>query len=315
MSRTQPDSSSDDPRTVLGVHHRPVTGTIPPGACDCHVHIFGPFDRYPLAENRVFMPGLASTDDLLALHAALGIDRAVVVQASPQGTDNSCMTDALATLNAAGHASRGVAVLAPDISRDGLRALHAAGVRGARVNLQSFGQQDPTIARDALARTAEQVADLGWHVQIYTTLPVVTALAAALRDCPVPVVIDHFALASAVTGTGQPGFDALLEMVATGNVYVKLSAPYRLTVWQDGRPPTEARQIARALIDTRLDRMLWGTDWPHSGAWPGVARTRDRSEPLHPIDDGEQLSAFCAWVSETEKQAILVDNAARLYDF
>ena len=315
MSRTLPPPSSDAARTVLGVHHSPVAGTIPPGTCDCHVHIFGPFDRYPLAENRVFMPGLASTDDLLVLHAALGVDRAVVVQASPQGTDNRCMTDALATLNAAGHASRGVAVLAPDVSRNELRALHEAGVRGARVNLQSFGQHDPAVARAALARTAEQVADLGWHVQIYTTLPVVSALAPALRDCAVPVVIDHFALASAVAGTGQDGFDALLETVAAGNVYVKLSAPYRLTVWQDGRPPIEARAIARALIDARLDRMLWGTDWPHSGAWPGVPRSRDRSEPLHPIDDGEQLSAFCAWVSDAEKQAILVDNAARLYDF
>ena len=314
MSRHLP-ASSNDPRTVLGVRHSPVAGTIPRGTCDCHVHIFGPFDRYPLAENRVFMPGLASTDDLLALHAALGVDRAVVVQASPQGTDNRCMTDALDTLNAAGHASRGVAVLAPDISREDLHALHAAGVRGARVNLQSFGQQDPAVARAELRRTAEQVAELGWHVQIYTTLPVVSALASALRDCPVPVVIDHFSLASAVAGTGQSGFDVLLETVAAGNVYVKLSAPYRLTVWQDGRPPIEAREIARALIDARQDRMLWGTDWPHSGAWPGVPRTRDQSEPLHPIDDGEQLSAFCAWVSETEKQAILVDNAARLYDF
>ena len=99
-------------------------------------------------------------------------------------------------------------------------------------------------------------------------MPVVIALAPALRNCPVPVVIDHFALASAVTGTGQPGFDALLEMVAAGNVYVKLSAPYRLTVWQDARPPIAAREIARALIDARLDRMLWGTDWPHSGPGP-----------------------------------------------
>lgn len=103
--------------------------------------------------------------------------------------------------------------------------------------------------------------------------------------------------------------------MGAGNVSVKLSAPYRLTFWQDGRPPSEARDIARVLIDTRLDRMLRGTDSPHSKARLGAARTCDRSEPLHPIDDGEQLSRFCACVSEAEKQAILVDNAARLYDF
>jgi len=302
-------------RTVLGVTHSPVNAHVPPGACDCHVHIFGPFDKYPLAADRVFTPGLSTTDQLLALHRALGIERAVVVQASPQGTDNRCMTDALATLDAAGHASRGVAVLAPDIDTAGLRALHRAGVRGARVNLQSYGQTNPDVARQALARTAAQVADLGWHVQIYTTLPVVAALADALAACTVPVVIDHFALASAVRGVAQPGFRALLDVIRAGNVYVKLSAPYRLTTWEDGRPPSAAREVARALIDTRLDRMLWGTDWPHSGAWPGRPRELATSEPLHPIDDGLQLNAFCDWVDARERQAILVDNAARLYDF
>ncbi|WP_233234525.1 amidohydrolase [Bordetella sp. LUAb4] len=302
-------------RTILNVQHSDPGASIPRGACDCHVHIFGPFDRYPLAADRVFMPGVASTDDLLALHAALGVDRVVIVQASPQGTDNRCMTDALRTLNDAGHAARGVAVLAPDISVDDLHALHAAGVRGARVNLQSYGQQDPAVARDSLMRTAAQVADLGWHVQIYSNLSVISAMARTLADCPVPVVIDHFALASAVMGPRQPGLKALLQAIADGNIYVKLSAPYRLTTWEDGRPPSAAGDIARAFIDTRLDRMLWGTDWPHTGAWPGQPRLVDRSEPLHPIDDGLQLAAFRGWVNDQEKQAILVDNPARLYQF
>ncbi|WP_197424789.1 amidohydrolase [Bordetella sp. N] len=306
---------SNNSRTILDVTHSEAGAVIPPGACDCHVHIFGPFDRYPLAADRVFMPGVASTDDLLALHAALGVDRVVVVQASPQGTDNRCMTDALRTLNDAGHAARGVAVLAPDISRAELRALHDAGVRGARVNLQSYGQQDPQVARDALARTAAQVADLGWHVQIYSNLSVISAMARTLASCPVPVVIDHFALASAMLGPRQPGLDILLQAIADGNIYVKLSAPYRLTTWEDGRPPSAAHDIGRAFIDTRLDRMLWGTDWPHTGGWPGKPRLVDSSEPLHPIDDGLQLGAFCGWVNEREKQAVLVDNPARLYQF
>lgn len=315
MSSNSSNAGSTGSRTVLDVTHSPVRAAIPHGTCDCHVHIFGPFDRYPLAANRVFMPSPASVSDLLALHKALGIDRTVVIQASPQGTDNRRTIDALDSLNAAGHAARGVAVLAPDVGAPELRELHAAGVRGARVNLQSYGQHDPKAARQAFAHTARLVADLGWHVQLYTNLLVIAAMADMLAQCPTPVVIDHFALASAVAGTGQAGFKKLLEIVAAGNVYVKLSAPYRLTMWEDGRPPEAARDIARALIDTRLDRMLWGTDWPHTGPWPGKPRSLNESEPFHPIDDGQQLSAFRSWVDETEAQAILVDNSARLYGF
>lgn len=314
-SNNDSNIGSTGDRTVLGVTHSIVPAAIPQGACDCHVHIFGPYDKYPLAANRVFMPSPASVDDLLALHEALGIDRTVIIQASPQGTDNRCTIDALNQLNAAGHAARGVAVPAPDASAAELHELHTAGVRGARINLQSYGQCDPEAGRQALARTVAQVADLGWHIQIYTNLAVIAAMADALAHCPIPMVIDHYALASAVAGTGQAGFENLLEIVAAGNVYVKLSAPYRLTTWKDGRPPEAARDIARALIDTRLDRMLWGTDWPHTGPWPGKPRSVDACEPLHPIDDGRQLAAFRSWVSATEAQAILVDNPARLYDF
>jgi predicted TIM-barrel fold metal-dependent hydrolase len=206
-------------------------------------------------------------------------------------------------------------VLAPGANALELHELHTAGVRGARINLQSYGQSDPEAGRQALARTAAQVADLGWHIQIYTNLTVITAMADALAQCPIPVVIDHFALASAVGGTEQAGFEKLREIVAAGNVYVKLSAPYRLTMWEDGRPPEAARDIARALIDTRLDRMLWGTDWPHTGPWPGRPRSIDKCEPFHPIDDGRQLAAFRSWVNEPEAQAILVDNPGRLYGF
>jgi predicted TIM-barrel fold metal-dependent hydrolase len=64
---------------VLGVRHTLPQFKVPPGTCDCHVHIFGPHDKYPLAEDRVYMPSIASVSDLVALHTALGVDRVVIV--------------------------------------------------------------------------------------------------------------------------------------------------------------------------------------------------------------------------------------------
>ena len=91
---------------VLGVEHSTPHFEVPIGACDCHVHIFGPYQRYPLVEDRTYMPSLASVDDLVALQRALRLDRVVIVQASPQGTNNACLIDSLRMLNGMGDAWR-----------------------------------------------------------------------------------------------------------------------------------------------------------------------------------------------------------------
>jgi 2-pyrone-4,6-dicarboxylate lactonase len=126
---------------VLGVTHSPPAFSVPSGACDCHVHVFGPYDRYPLVEDRVYMPSLASVEDLVALQRVLGLERVVIVQASPQGTNNDCLVDSLRKLNGMGRAARGVAVIEPETPEATLRTLHDAGVRALRVNLQSYGMQ------------------------------------------------------------------------------------------------------------------------------------------------------------------------------
>jgi predicted TIM-barrel fold metal-dependent hydrolase len=297
---------------VLGVAHSPPAFDVPAGACDCHVHIFGPYERYPLVEDRVYMPGLCSVDDLVGLQRALCLDRVVIVQASPQGTNNACLIDSLRQLNGMGRAARGVAVVNPDMPDAGLKHLHDAGVRALRVNLQSYGTQDPTAGARQLLAASKRAAQLGWHVQIYTNLSVLESLEDTILSLPTPLVVDHFALAPASRGTRQPGFQTLLRMVAAGNVYVKLSAPYRITNRPDGM---DGEAIARAMIDANLDRMLWGTDWPHTGAWPGVPRKRLEPEPFHPIDDGHQLNLLGRWASADELRRILVDNPARLFGF
>ncbi len=297
---------------VLGIAHSKISGPMPAGACDCHVHVFGPPGRYAFAENRTFMPSPVTVDDLVQFQKILGIDRSVVVQASPQGTDNTCLLDTLQALRDQGKESRGVAVVDPSITDKELEHLHAAGVRGLRVNLQSYGISSPDIAASRLQATTRIAASMGWHVQIYTHLGVLDALSDTLSNLPVPLVIDHFGLAHASAGTRQPGFSTLLDLVKDGLAYVKLSAPYRIIehpLGADGEP------IARALIEANPDQMLWGTDWPHTSPPPGMLRKRDTPEPLLPVDDGQQFNIFAQWTTVAERHRILVDNPARLYAF
>lgn len=285
---------------------------MPRGACDCHVHVFGAAGQYPFADNRTFMPSPVTVDDLVAFQSALDVDRAVIVQASPQGTDTRCLTDTLAALRQRGRQARGVAVVSAHATAAELRALHAAGVRGLRVNLQSFGITAPGPAAEQLRSTAQVARTMGWHVQIYAQLEVIGALAETLGNLGAPVVVDHFGLAHAAAGLAQKGFPELLALVKAGNVWIKLSAPYRITQHPLG---DDGVSIARALIDAHPDHMLWGTDWPHTNPLPGVPRLRDRPDPLRPIDDGVQFNLFARWTSAHERQRILVDNPARLYGF
>lgn len=276
------------------------------------MHVFGPRDKYPLAEDRNFAPGLASVEDVVALQRRLQIDRLVIVQASVQGTDNRCVVDALRQLQAMGREARAVAVVPERSPSALLQSLHAAGVRGLRVNLQSYGRTDPAAARQQMQAAAAMAAEMGWHIQTYTTLAVIRELVETIAMLPVPLVVDHFGLADPAQGPQQAGLPELLSLVGRGHVYVKLSAPYRIVDRVDGADGT---WLARALIDAGVDRMLWGTDWPHTGPWPGRAREREGVEPFHPIDDGAQLDLFASWTTPTERRQILVDNPARLYGF
>lgn len=280
------------------------------GACDCHVHVFDDGTHYPWEPVRTYTPAAATLDELLALHARIGVDRMVIVQPSAYGTDNRCTLDALARL---GKAGRAVAVIDESTSDDALRAMHAAGVRGVRVNLETTGQHDPDHARERLFWAARRVAGLGWHVQTFTNLATLSALADALSALPVTLVVDHFGRAQAAQGVDQPGFAMLCEAVASGRVYVKLSAPYRISQLPDY---PDAAALARAFIAANPDRVLWGSDWPHPGTAAGKLRPLDQITPFRAEDDERAMARCLEWVATPEQaRKLLVDNPARLYEF
>jgi predicted TIM-barrel fold metal-dependent hydrolase len=295
---------------VLGVAQSAPAFAAPRGACDCHTHIFGPAARFPFSPQRVYTPGDASIEDLLALHRALGLDRVVIVHPSPYGADNACTIDALRRLGAR---SRGVAVIDAATSDAALREMHEVGVRGVRVNLETGGVRDPAAARRLLQEAAARVAPLGWHVQTFTNLSVIEALHDVILALPTTLVVDHFGRAQAAQGVAQPGFAALLSLVRRGKAYVKLSAAYRLSEAPDF---ADVAVLARALIDANPDRVVWGTDWPHPGARPRSPADRDKIEPFIPVDDGRALNRLAEWAGEPARLArILVENPARLYGF
>jgi predicted TIM-barrel fold metal-dependent hydrolase len=262
---------------------------VPPRACDCHVHIFGPPQRYPLARERTYTPPEAPVEGLLALQERLGLERVVVVQPSVYGTDNSCTLDALRRL---GPRARGVAVIDARAPQDELELMRRAGVRGVRVNLQTGGRDDPASIEEA----AKRAAPLGWHVQVFTRVPVLRQLGAL----PVTLVVDHFGLPQSMDDVRY-----LASLIREGNAYVKLSGQHRL--------PMDPGLVVRALLEANSERCVWGSDWPHPFSGARDPRT---VQPFDPIDDAAALERLRGWVGDPALfRKILVDNPARLYDF
>jgi predicted TIM-barrel fold metal-dependent hydrolase len=284
----------------------------PRDACDCHVHIFDPV-RFPYVPKRVYTPPQALIEDLLDLHKALRMDRVVIVQPSVYGADNSCTLNAVRTL---GVRARGVAVIDKNTSRNEIDEMAAKGIRGIRLNLNTTpsGEIDADSSKRTLDTAVEQIQGRGWHIQFYTRPPVIAALKAHIEQLPFPVVFDHFGGAKAAQGLSQDGFGALLDLVKSGHAYVKISGSYRASEKAPDFP--DVTPFAQALIAANPDRVVWGSDWPHPDSEFGRNHALTEIAPPFPVDDGLVLNQLPKWAGDPAiRRKILVDNAARLYDF
>jgi predicted TIM-barrel fold metal-dependent hydrolase len=289
----------------------PVNFAVPAGACDCHTHIFGEPERFPLFAGRVYTPETALPDEMAALHRSLNIARVVIVTPSVYGTDNAAT---LYGIKARGAEARGVAVIDENTPEQELDAMHGAGVRGIRINLATAGVSDPELARARLQIAIDRIKRRDWHVQIYAELKVIAALKEQCAVSPVPLVFDHFAGARAALGPDQPGFADVLDLVRSGNVYVKISGAYRAS--KAAPDYGDVAPLARALIAANSDRIVWGTDWPHPDAVTAPGKKPTDITPLLPIDDGRLLNLLPTWAPDAAiREKILVINPARLYGF
>src|SRR2546421_7581269 len=211
---------------TLNRTHRAPAEPLPPHAADCHMHVFGPFERHPLAPQRAYNVAEAPLAAHERMKAQVGLERTVFVQASGHGLDNGAMLAALAQIGARG---RGVAVVAPQAPLAELQRMHKAGVRGVRLNLYTFAERHSGEPA-ALFRIYERlVAPLGWHLQLFCDPNMLSALAPTIARSSVPVVIDHMGLPDASQGVEQPVFQSVLALASSGHAWVKVAGADRIT--------------------------------------------------------------------------------------
>ena len=290
----------------------PVNFAVPPGAVDCHVHVIPDPAQFPFWSGRGYTPPVATAAELLALQHALHMDHVVIVTPSVYGTDNRATLDAIRQLGQT--RAHGIAVVDEDATPSDLDSLHAAGIRGIRLNLEQAGVFDPAIAVRKLNVAAKLLQGRPWHLEMYARTPVIAALSDHFAALAVPVVFDHFAGARASLGPEQQGFAEVLALVKSGKAYVTISGAYRASDLAPDYP--DVTPLAKALIATNPERLIWGSDWPHPDPSKVQGRKPTDIAPALPIDDGRVLNLLPEWTSDPQiRTLILVENPKRLYDF
>lgn len=285
--RGGPDPDTKSPRFKL-----------PPGACDCHVHVYGPAARFPFQPSHAERSFEAPKDALEAMHAKIGMDRCVIVHVPAHGTHMAVTLDALAT---SPRQIRAVALVDDAITDRRLEELNAAGVRGIRYSPTLDGGP---LNKAAVRRMADRIAPLGWHILFHFKGDGILDYGDLFEGLPVPFVFDHFGGADPATGgTGQASFRLVEKHLKDGSGWIKTSAIEKISAQR--YPFADAAAIAGAFVSMAPDRVLWGTDWPH----PGVG-------PLGPTNDGDLVDLIPTYADDPALQhKLLVENPAGLYGF
>jgi len=216
-----------------------------PPTLDAHAHVWDRSCRF--VSPRRYTPDYEATiDTYLALLDAHAIERAVLVQPSFLGSDNSYLLSALTNHP---HRLRGIVVLDPETTADQIAAMDDAGVIGLRLNM--IGKQPASLAPAAVQTLLRNATDQGWWIEIHANG---AELPAILDHIPQDacLMIDHFGRPSA---PACPGIARLLT-ITPDRLCLKLSAPYRLT------PPHDVTAAGDLIAHVTPARCLWGSDWP-----------------------------------------------------
>jgi predicted TIM-barrel fold metal-dependent hydrolase len=271
-------------------------------ACDAHFHVFGPAEHYPYASALRYQPPFAPLDAYMALARHIGFERFVFVQPSAYGLDNSCMLDAMRQVGTG--RCRGIVDLdETTISRTTLKEWNRLGVRGVRVNVSPIQPPTPGLAASMRLRIktlGALMADWGWHLDFLTPGWLIRELLPDLRALPADFTVAHLGLFPAKDGPEQPGFQEFLGLVREGHCWVKLTGIYRMSTAPDF---ADVAPMARALIATRPDRIIWGSDYPHLSFHDKVGSI-------------QLFNLLGEWAPDDEtRRRILVDNPRALFGF
>ncbi len=267
----------------------------PSGAWDCHIHVYDP--RMPLAPTAASPgPPWANVEAYRAVQRQLGLTRAVVVQQTAYGSDNTCTIAATAALGLT--TTRAVVVVEPDISDAELRRLNKAGARGVRFQMLPGG----ALPWDALEPIADRIAPLGWHVQLQMDGRLLADREQQLGRLPTPLIIDHIGKFLEPVPVEHAGFQALLRLLGNGRTWLKLAGAYEVS---KAGPPlyADVGVLAKAAIKAAPERMIWASNWPHVSV---------QDLP----DDSQLLDLLLEWASDDDiRRQILVENPLSLYGF
>jgi predicted TIM-barrel fold metal-dependent hydrolase len=269
----------------------------PPNACDAHCHIFGPGNKYPYAPDRSYTPPDAPLERFVELQKTLGLSRAVLVNASCHGVDNTVILDAIAQ---SGGRYRGVANVDLSFTDRDFETLHEGGIRGIRFNFVQHLGGTPDM--DEFKRLVERAAAFDWHVVLHFDAKDLLEFDSMLRRLPVPFIIDHMGRVPTKDGLEQEPFKILLNIARMDNCWIKICGAERIS--SKGPPFTDAVPFAQAILNVAPERALWGTDWPH----PNIKK--------HMPNDGDLVDLIPKFMPDAALQRqVLVDNPQRLYGF
>lgn len=274
---------------------------LPPGACDTHAHVFGPYEQFPLAHPSSYAPPLAPSSLHLAMLDILGAARGVLVQPAPYGNDAAPMLDAIA---ASGGRVRGIGVAGSDATREHLQKMYDGGIRGLRFVEVRDPQGQPyvgSVGTDQLLAMAPLMKAIGLHAQLWAPLDDYARLLPPLLATGVPLVLDHMACLKTERGVDDPAFQYVLKALQDGAVWIKLSV---CRVSKQAPDYLDLKPFHDALVAANPQRLLWGSDWP-------FVRMGEQSP-----DAGQLLDLLHDWVPDAAtRNTILVDNPAALYGF
>ncbi|MFJ4256431.1 amidohydrolase family protein [Pseudomonas monteilii] len=268
----------------------------PPGACDAHIHVIDP-GFAPALQSTPAVAGM-SINDYRQLQRNNGTSRVVIVQPKYYGTDNRCTLDAISRF---GDQARGIAVVHPSITDAKLQQLADGGIRGLRFSV--WNPKDTVTTPEMILPLASRIAALGWHIQLHMSGDQIVEHQAMLDKVKVPMVFDHMGRLPPAQGPAHPAFAIINRWIDADRAWVKLSGAYLNTVV--GEPGyADATKIARAYVKAAPQRLVWGSDWPHT------------TEQQHKPDDSLLLDLLTDWAMSNEVvDQILVANPANLYGF
>jgi 2-pyrone-4,6-dicarboxylate lactonase len=271
---------------------------LPPGSCDVHAHVFGPFDRFRLSAAPRYKPPLAPYEQYVEMLDRVGTSNGVLVHAGAYGFDNSATVDAL---ERAKGRFKGVAVVPPDTTDSELERMNRLGFCGVRFTEMGAPPSPGVLGFEDLKRMAPRLKSIGWHAQVWAKCDVIAENSEMLRSLGIPVVFDHMGQFEVIRGLGDASFSTLVDLLEEGPFWLKVTAFRNSHALPD---MADVRPFHEVVVKAAPDRLVWGSDWPFIGMGDRMPNA------------GHLLDLLRSWTGdETTFTKILVSNPRQLYGF